>query len=103
MDPHAWAKIRTRESLESLERLAVLTGATNAEVSRAMLFDIARLKHRLTWCDGCCSRARSIKLWCWIVRAIAELLVKWMGTSSCTLFAVWKALRLTYDTRHDNQ
>src|SRR4051794_13917136 len=102
MDPHVWAKVRTRESLESLERLANLVGATNAEVSRAMLFEIARLKHRLEWCDSCYSRARSLLLWCWIVRAIAELLVK-LGTSHCRSLALLTAPRYLYDTWNDDQ
>jgi transcriptional regulator with XRE-family HTH domain len=53
MDPHAWAKIRTRESLEALERLAHAINATNAGISGAMLVEIAWLKRRLEWCDSC--------------------------------------------------
>ncbi len=103
MDPHAWAKVRTRESLEALEQLANLIGATNAEVSRAMLLEVARLKHRLEWCDTCYSRARSIKLWCWVVRCMAELLIKWLGTSRCTVLAVLTAPRFSYDSWNDHQ
>lgn len=102
MDPHAWAKIRTRESLEALERLARGIDATNAGVSRAMLDELARLKHRLSWCDSCYSRARSVKLWMWVTRAAVELLVRWMEISHCLLDAAHTATPLTYDVRNDD-
>jgi len=77
MDPHYWAKIRTRESLESLERFARSIEGTKAGVSnRAMLSELARLKRRLAWCDSSYSRDRSIKLWMWVVRCVAELLIR---------------------------
>lgn len=103
MDPHAWAKIRTRESLEVLEQLAETVDATNAGVSRAMLTEIARLKYRLAWCDSCYSRARSVALWKWVVRATAQVVIRWMEISHCLFFAVPRALlfNLDYDTWND--
>jgi hypothetical protein len=102
MDPHAWARIRTRESLEVLEQLARLTDATDAGVSKAMLVEIAWLKHRLTWCDGCYSRARSIALWMWVVRATLQVVIRWMETSHCLFSAVPPALVYGYDARNDH-
>jgi hypothetical protein len=103
MDPHCWAKIRTRESLESLEQFARSIDATNAGVStRAMLLELARLKRRLEWCDSSYSRDRSIRLWMWVVRCVAELLIRWIEISRCLLTSTRSALTLSYDSRTDN-
>jgi hypothetical protein len=98
MDPHCWAKIRTRESLDILEQFARSIDATNAGVStKAMLLEIARLKRRLEWCDSSYSRDRSVKLWMWVVRYAVEVIIRLMEISRCLLTAAFHASRLSYD------
>jgi hypothetical protein len=103
MDPHAWAKVRARESLDSLELLVSRTRAVDAGVSIAMLEEIARLRERLEWCNSCFSRHRSHHLLRWVIRAAAELLIWWMGTSRCAFRAILHKSPSKYDTRHDNK
>ncbi len=99
MDPHCWAKIRTRESLDSLEQFARSIDATNAGIStKAMLLEIAKLKHRLEWCDSSYSRDRSVKLWMWVVRCAAEVMIRLMEISRCLLTATWYTSHSSYDS-----
>lgn len=82
-DPHALAKIRIRELLEKLEGLFHKIAATNAEVSKAGLEELARLKRRLRWCDESYSRQRSSQLLDWIVRVVAQLIIRAIEASFC--------------------
>src|SRR4051794_8119595 len=85
LDPHAVAKIKTREALDCMERILVEMAATNTGLSSAGLVELARLKRRLEWCDESYSRHRSQILLVWIHRLFAELVIRVIGPSICLL------------------
>ncbi|SRR6266487_3731957 len=83
VDPHALAKIRTRQLLQDIEQLLTRIAASNAEVSEAGLFELARLRRRLSWCDECYSRHRSRQILNWILKIAAELVLRVIEASYC--------------------
>jgi hypothetical protein len=83
LDPHALAKIQTREALDSLEQILVAMAATNTGLSSLGLAQVARLRHRLEWCDECYSRQRSQALLLWVLRLVFELTIRVIGPSIC--------------------
>jgi hypothetical protein len=83
LDPHALAKIQTREALDNLEQILVAMAATNTGLSSLGLAQVARLRHRLAWCDECYSRQRSQALLSWVLRLAFELMIRVIGPSIC--------------------
>lgn len=88
IDPHALAQIQVRESLDSLELILTEIAATDSGLSSVGLKELTRLRHRLDWCTECYSRRRSQLLLMWIVKNVAELVMRIiMRPSFCSLLA----------------
>ena len=94
-DPHALAKIEMREALRCLEQILIAIAATNTGLSSAGLYQVARLRRRLEWCDLCYSRRRSQLLLMWIAKAAAELILQVMRPP------VWYQLAAGFDNHID--
>jgi hypothetical protein len=101
LDPHARAKIEMREAIESLERVLLSTRSTNPKLSEAGLVQLARLKHRLRWCDESHSRRRSQLLLMWVAKLVAEVAIRVLGASFCFPSVAWPQRNCYDDWRHD--
>jgi len=97
LDPDAVRRIRARELLEQVEVLCDRIDSTHSEVSMAVRSRIAALKCRLCWCDGCYSLRRRQLLLDWVIRGIAELILRMVETLFCIHGAA--ARRNRYDAR----
>lgn len=102
IDPHAVAKIEVRTALEILERRFEAMAASDVEVSKAGLAQVARLKRLLVSCDSCYSRRRSEFVLRCVMRVLAEVVLRVIETSYCPLSATYRSPRLTYDGRRSN-
>lgn len=97
LDPHAVAKIEVRAAIELLQAQFESIEASNAEVSKAGMVELARLKRLLDECCNCYSRRRSVFLLNCIIRLLAELAFRMIGTSICILIAILESRRWIND------
>jgi len=86
-DPHAVARIRARALLDELEQLLLAMRATNTGVSASDIAVVRTLKRRLGWCEGCYYRYRSVAMLLWVLKKVAELVIRVVETSICKVSA----------------
>lgn len=83
LDPHGLAKIEARCALRQVRARFETMAASNAEESMAGLRELARLEYLLDRCDNCFTRRRSVFLLDCVIRLLAELVFRMIGSSNC--------------------
>lgn len=99
LDPHAVAKIETRATLDRLETWFESMAASDVEISKAGLALTARLKQLLDRCDESFSRRWSELALEVVIRVLAEVVLRIIGISYCSLPAATSPWSLINDIR----